>query len=580
MNRKWLVKRTNPEYIRYISKTASISLALAQILINRGIKTPQQINDFLNPKLSDLSDPFDLIGVKTAVERIKHAINMSERVLVHGDYDADGLTAAAIMVHTLRMHSVDVHYFIPGRLTHGYGFNTPSIDIAKKLGVKLIITVDCGITSFEAASYAKQNGIDVIITDHHEPLKRMQDAGYMIQEKNRASCIVNHASFVLPEAVAVVNPKLTPNVLRFTVLSGAGVAFKIAQALDSTLGTRHSESLLDLAAIGTIADVVPLRGENRVIVKEGMKLIREGIRCGIKTLKSASGLDNRELKAESLSFTVIPRLNAAGRIADSTDVVRLLLTDVSGEAEDLSLWLDRLNSERQRIEEEVYREASAKLNTGRIDSAIVLSGEGWHQGVVGIVASRIAEKYYRPTFIFSIEDGIAKGSARSIPSFDMCKGLAGCSEFLLSFGGHKQAAGIRLKVENIPDFERAIQDTIKDSLSGEDFIHSIEIDADITLTEANNVLVKELLMIEPLGHGNTDPFLGAKRLEVVNPRIVGNNHLKLKLKQGFQSIDAIGFDMGDSPLPDIVDAVFTLGVNEYNGNRYLQLNLKAIRPGK
>jgi len=578
MHRRWLVNRTNPEYIRYISKTASISPALAQILINRGIKTSQEINNFLNPRISEISDPFDLPGVKTAVERIRHAVHTSERVLIHGDYDADGLTATAIMVYALRMLGLDVHYFIPNRMTHGYGFNTHSVDIAKKLGVKLMITVDCGITSFDAASYARQKGVDVIITDHHEPVVETGGRGDMETRRFENNSPIQ--KFMLPEAVAVINPKLKTQNSKLSTLSGAGVAFKIVQALDLEFGTQHSEQLLDLAAIGTMADVVPLTGENRIIVKEGMKLIQEGRRCGIKALKSVAGLDNRELRSELLSFTIIPRINASGRIADSKDVVRLLLSDIDGETSELSLWLDGLNSERQKIEEVVYQEASAKLNTGEIGSVIVLSGEGWHQGVVGIVASRIAEEFYRPTFVLSIKDGVAKGSARSIPSFDICKGLAECQEFLLSFGGHKQAAGIKLKAENIPAFEKAMHGIIKTSLTENDFIPSLEIDADITLTEANNTLVKELSMLEPLGYGNAEPFLGSKELAIVSQRIVGNNHLKMRLKQGSQSIDAIGFNMGKFQLPEIIDAVFALTVNEYNGNRYLQLNLKALRPSQ
>ncbi|MDP3111431.1 MAG: single-stranded-DNA-specific exonuclease RecJ, partial [Thermodesulfovibrionales bacterium] len=501
MHRKWLVSRTNPEYIRYISKAASISPALSQILINRGLKTPQEINDFLKPGISGLSDPFELPGIKTAVERIKHALDINERILVHGDYDADGLTATAIMVHALRMHGLDVHYFIPNRIAHGYGFNPAAVKIAKELGATLIITVDCGITSFEAASYAKAEGIDVIITDHHEPAVSSQANG-----------------FSLPDAVAVINPKLSALSSQLSDLSGAGIAFKIAQALATVHGSQFTvHDLLDLAAIGTMADVVPLTGENRIIVREGLKLIHEGRRPGIKALKSIAGLDGRQIRAELLSFTIIPRINAAGRLADSQDVVRLLLSDKEEEALELSSWLDRLNSERQKLDEAVYQEALSRLAAKEHDSVIVLSGEGWHLGVVGIVASRLAEKFYCPAFIFSVENGIAKGSARSIPSFDLCKGLSECKELLLSFGGHKQAAGIKLREENIPEFEKAMQGVIKSSLNKDDFILCLDIDADITLAEANHNLVKELSMLEPLGCGNEKPFLGSKGLEVINP---------------------------------------------------------------
>jgi len=581
MEKRWLISRTNPEYIRYISKAASISPALAQILIKRGLKTPGEINDFLNPRISDLSDPFELPGVKTAVERIKHAVSRNETVLVHGDYDADGLTATAIMVHILRKLGLNVHYFIPNRIAHGYGFSPAAVKNAKELGASLIITVDCGITSFEAVSYAGQEGIDVIITDHHEPVSSRQ---YLVNSE-QSDYPLNTIHYSLPDAVAVINPKLLTFNSKLSALSGAGVAFKIAQGLDSAFQTDYSYSMLDLAAIGTMADVVQLTGENRVIVKEGLKLIHEGQRQGLKTLKSIAGIDNRELRAELLSFTLIPRINAAGRLDDSRDVVRLLLSDIEEESAELGSWLDRLNSDRQKLDEEVYQEALSKLDTKGIDSVIVLSGEGWHQGVVGIVASRLAEKFYRPAFIFSVENGIAKGSARSIPSFDLCKGLSECNELLLTFGGHKQAAGIRLKAENLPDFENAINKIIKISLTDDDFIPCLGIDADIPLSEANHSLIKELAMLEPLGYGNEEPFLGSKKLEVVKPRIVGNNHLKMRLKQGSQTIDAIGFDMGGPPWvadnpPDIVDAVFALTINEWERGRYLQLNLKALRPSR
>ncbi|MBI4685786.1 MAG: hypothetical protein HY755_11385 [Nitrospirae bacterium] len=338
--------------------------------------------------------------------------------------------------------------------------------------------------------------------------------------------------------------------------------------------------LLDLATLGTIADVVPLTMENRVIVKEGLKLIQDSRRHGITALKKVAGIDNRELRSELLSFTLIPRINAAGRIANATDVVRLFLSDNSQEAADLGIWLDRLNSERQKIEEEVYQEALSRLNDEEQDLVIVLSGKKWHQGVLGIVASRLAEEFNKPAFILAEENDIAKGSARSIPSFDICKGLAQCRDILISFGGHKQAAGIRLRVESIPAFKAALQCIIKSTLSEDDLTPTLEIDADITLSQVNTGLVKELSMLGPFGYGNGEPLFGSKNLAVINPRIVGKNHLKMRLKQGTYSFDSIGFDMGTPAPPATIDAVFTPTVNEWEGGTSLQLNLKALRPSK
>ncbi|MCG2814019.1 MAG: DHH family phosphoesterase, partial [Thermodesulfovibrionales bacterium] len=412
----------------------------------------------------------------------------------------------------------------------------------------------------------------------HEPAFRGQGSG--VRGQANTQHLIPDA-YSLPEAVAVINPKLSSSGSPLAILSGAGLAFKIAQALFTLHSSQFTvHDLLDLAAIGTMADVVPLTGENRILVKEGMKLIHEGRRQGIRTLKSVAGLDKRELRAGLLSFTLIPRINAAGRISDASDVVRLLLSETEGEAEDLGSWLNRLNSERQKIEEEVYQKAREALQVMHDERVIVLSGEGWHQGVVGIVASRIAEEFYRPTFILSVEDGIAKGSGRSIPSFDLCRGLAECREFLLSFGGHRQAAGVRLKVENIPLFEKAMQRIVETALSKEDLVPSLEIDADVALSEVNHSLIREIAMLEPFGYCNEEPFLAARKLEVVNPRIVGNNHLKMKLKHGAHSVDAIGFDMGSTEVSGAVDAVFTPTLNEYNGSSYLQLNLKALRPSK
>ncbi|MDI6889320.1 MAG: single-stranded-DNA-specific exonuclease RecJ [Thermodesulfovibrionales bacterium] len=584
MHRRWLVNRTNSEYIIYLSKIASISPVLAQILINRGIKTPYEIYDFLNPRISNLSDPFELVGLKTAVERIKEALRRGEKILVHGDYDADGLSATAIVVYALKGLGLDVHYFIPNRITHGYGFNLAGVKKAKELGVKLIITVDSGITSFEAVALSKKEGIDVIITDHHEPLISRES-----WVRSPGSEVLGQ-EFLLPDAVAIINPKLLTPDSRLSTLSGAGVAFKFTQALSTSHDSRFTiHEFLDLAAIGTIADVVPITGENRIIVKEGLRLIENETRPGLKALKKVSGIDEREIKSGLLPFTMIPRMNAAGRISDANNVVRLLLTDSDDEAAEISFWLDKLNSERQQIEEEVYREALNKLNDKGVRSAIVLSGEGWHQGVIGIVASKIAEIFYRPTFVISKGGSTAIGSARSIPPFDIYKGLTGCGELLTGFGGHKQAAGFRLNPEDISSFEERINRIVKETLIEVDFIPSLEIDADVNLSHINFNLIRELKTLEPLGFGNSEPLLGSKGLEVISPRIVGNNHMKMKLRQGSHSIDAIGFDMAalfdtllnivsNSTGSTLIDAAFTPFINEWEGGRGLQLNLKAFRP--
>ncbi|MGB9716342.1 MAG: single-stranded-DNA-specific exonuclease RecJ [Thermodesulfovibrionales bacterium] len=576
MHSRWLVNRTNQEYINYLCKVTSLTPAFVQILINRGLKTPNDISDFLNPTLSNLSDPFKISGIQIAVERIRRALRGGERVLVYGDYDTDGLVSTAIMVHALRQLGLDVHYFIPNRALHGYGFNLAGLKRAKELGAKLILTVDCGITSFETAALSKKEGIDVIITDHHEPL--ISAEGFQTSEL---------PSYLLPDAIAVINPKISgpeshseTNLL--TNLSGAGVAFKIIHALSAIYDSRLTcHDFLDLAAVGTIADVVPLIGENRIIVKEGLRIIENGTRPGLDALKKIAGISEKGVKSNLLSFTMIPRINAAGRVSDANNVVKLFLTDSENEAIEISSWLDKLNSERQKTEEEIYQEAIFKLNSKGIRPAIVLSSEGWHPGIIGIVASKIAETFYRPTFIISVEGKSARGSARSIPPFDIYKGLALCREFLTDYGGHRQAAGFRLRSEDIPSFEEKINMVVNETLSEDELMPSVEIDADVNLSHINFKLINELNLLEPIGPGNPEPLLGSKNLEVFYPRIVGNNHLKMKLRQQSYFIDAIGFDMAGLferlGKTTMIDAVFTPFINEWDGTKRLQLNLKAIR---
>jgi len=575
MHRRWLISRTNPEFIRHVSKTAGISSLLARILVNRGVKTPEAVNNFLYPSTVRLTDPFALPGMHAAVGRIKSAIKQQEKVFIHGDYDADGLTATAIVVAALRKAGLDPSYFVPHRMLHGYGFNKAAVDEAARGGAGLIITVDCGINSFDAVTHAKAAGIDVVITDHHEPSRQRSANNIQAEGADK---------FILPGAAAVVNPKLSSAETAASNLSGAGIAFRLVQALarEGVLDEADAMSLADLAALGTVADVVPLTGDNRIIMKEGLRSINSADRPGIKALREICGPADREMKAGLLSFTVVPRINAAGRISDSRDVVRLLLTDSAVEAADLSLWLDRLNSERQQIEEDVYQEALSQFNGSEAGPAIVLCGEGWHEGVLGIVASRIAEEFFKPTFVLSLQDGLAKGSARSVPSFDLCEGLACCSESLLSFGGHKQAAGLRLEAGKVKTFEKMMGDAVLKNAGGAEFAQQVEIDADIRIQDITFAVMKDLSLLEPYGFGNAEPVFGSKDLSITEQRIVGRNHLKMKLREKMSSVDAIGFDMGNLSnrlnTDDTVDVAFTPSVNEWNGRKSIQLVLKAIRP--
>lgn len=561
--RRWIVSRTNSEYVEYFSKAVSVSTPFAQILINRGIKSPQALSAFLDPSVSKFSDPFDIKGVSAAVERVRLAKSRGERVLIHGDYDADGVSATAIMLEGLRLFGIEAHFFIPNRIAHGYGFGNAGVEKARSIGAGLIVTVDCGITSFDAVTAANALGMDVIITDHHEAARN--DSG----------------ESVIPDAAAVVNPKLEVEVREWSCLSGAGVALKMIHALFQNSGDDMLR-FFDLAAIGTGADVVPVLDDNRIILKEGLGLIQSGERIGIKAIKAAAGIKADFFKASFLPYIIVPRINAAGRIADASDVVELLTTSSASEAERLAVWLHGLNSKRQEIEQQVYSEALAMLrnmDTGR--GALVIASEGWHQGVVGIVASRVQEQFNRPVFVLSIENGVAKGSGRSIPAFDMHSGLFQCKDMLKRFGGHKQAAGLALSSDNLGRFREKISGIVESTLAIDDFVPSLNIDAAVKMSDISLSLAEEISSLEPFGYGNEEPLLGAKGLQVIQPRIVREKHLKMYLRQNGTKIDSIGFDLGGAlekiDENSLVDIAFQPTINDWNGGRSLQLNLKALR---
>lgn len=582
MQKRWLVNRTNPDFIQYLSRTASISPIIAQILVNRGVKSAPHISRFLHGDIQDLFDPLSIPGMQTAAERIITAINRREKILVHGDYDVDGICATVILLQAIQAMGGDCCYFIPNRFKHGYGFNQEGVMVAEEHAAGLIITVDCGITSLDTASLCRTKGIDLIVTDHHEPIRKPAGRSPGQAADTVGGSLPPDDMVLIPEAVAVINPKLFTNTTALQFLSGAGIALKLVQALASVRTARISFlDFVDLATLGTVADMVPLRGDNRIIVRNGLSRIAQGTRPGIRALAEIAGINSKDVKAGRLSFSLIPRMNAAGRLGDTRDVIEMLSTASYDRAQKIAARLDTLNTERQEIEEKMFRETAAQLQDKDTESVIVLASEGWHQGVNGIVASRLVEKTYRPALIFAVEDGIAKGSARSIPSFDICRALADCSELLLGFGGHRQAAGLRLKAENLKGLKKKLC-TLFDDLEDTDRMPSLTIDADVSLADITGGLMREFRLLEPLGFGNPEPLLGSKMLSVVSSRIVGNNHLKMKLRQKSYLIDAIGFglaeDRGHLDDAATIDAVYTPSINEWNGRQSLQLIIKAFRP--
>ncbi len=560
MHRNWIVNKTNQEFLAYLSKKISISPVLAQVLVNRGMKDSESIKDFLYPSLNNIHDPFLLPDMRAAVDRLKSAIDRDETVLVHGDYDADGVTATALLVSALRKLGLKTCYHIPNRITEGYGLSNKGIEKARAFNADLIVTADCGISSAASVAAAGSLGMDVIVTDHHEPPEK------------------------LPAAAAVVDPHRNDSIYPFKHLAGVGVAIKLVQALVQDMGRDdfNLEDLLDLVALGTIADSVPLIGENRIFVTYGLKRINDSLaRTGILALKEAAGV-NGGSRAVSLSFSLIPRINAAGRLDDAGEVVELFLTEDQARAGAIALLLEEQNRTRQRIEADVLKEALAMIEPDDPGPAIVLSSPDWHPGVIGIVASRLVDMFYRPVFLFSVNGPVAKGSARSISPFHLYRAIAECSELLLGYGGHRQAAGLRLDLENLPSFRDRMNKIVEENLTPEDMVPVLEIDAAVRFSDLTFNLINELALLEPYGDSNKQPVLGAKDIEILNRKIVGSNHLKMQLRQENLSIDSIGFSMGKQldnlgKAPSL-DIAFVLGVNEWNNSRSLQLQLRGIRP--
>lgn len=547
---------------RQIAMAAAMNVSplLARILGNRGLTEPGVAGRFLAPGREEFHDPFRLKGMREAVRRIAAAVSRGERIWVYGDYDADGITSTAVLVRVLRGIGANVHYYIPSRLEEGYGLNPGALDEAARAGVNLIITVDCGIAAIEEVEYARTLGIDMVITDHHKPFR------------------------VIPRASAVINPKQPDCAYPFKELAGVGVAFKLIQAL---LGEGNAaDAFLDLVALGTVADIVPLIGENRAIVKFGLAALNATQNTGLQELLAMLGLNNRTLDAEKIAFVIAPRINATGRIGDAKRSVELFLTDDPVRAAELAGSLDKENRDRQEIESEILSQAVSQLNRDvdlAKDKVIVLAASGWHTGVIGIVASRLTETYTRPAVLIALEGEEGKGSARSVPGFNLFAALEACSEHLLRFGGHEQAAGLSVAAGRIDAFRRQINAVADRMIQAEDMLPVCEIDAEVALPEINGGLLKELERLKPFGAKNPSPTLVCRRLSILEGRRVGarGEHLKLKAGNSSTTVDVIGFGHGclwDSIANrEKVDIVFTPEINHWNGREYLQLVLKDIK---
>ncbi len=559
---RWVVaSRPDHAAVRALAECLHLPQALAALLVQRGQSEPEAARRYLRPSLDQLTDPFALLGMSDAVDAVAATVRAGGSILVHGDYDVDGQCATALLTRALRAAKADVVPFLPHRLRDGYDFGEAGLEAAKRANASLIITCDCGITAVDAVERARAAGIGVVITDHHLP------------------------GDVLPPAVAVVDPQRPGDTSGATALCGTGVAFKLVQALVSALNlpVNLPYHLLDYVALATVADVVPLHGENRVMVKHGLRLLSESSWPGIRALLEVSGLAGRELRAGHVGYILGPRLNAAGRVGDATDGLRLLLTDDPAEAARLAQRLEGLNVERQGLDQRILDEALAQVEAtaGPDDAAFVLAGEGWHPGVVGIVASRVVERYGRPAFLIAFDGEIGKGSGRSISRFDLHAALLDCGDLLERYGGHHMAAGLTIRRDRLDEFRQRFGGRARDLLAPEDLGPEQRVDLEVGLDEVTPELERLMRYLEPCGTGNASPVFGVRGVRLAGRSRVGQGHLKGMLDDGRARLPAIGFQWADR-VPwlndEPIDAAFRIEPNEWNGQVTLQARLCALSP--
>lgn len=558
----WQVAAADLGLERQLADELGISSLLARLLINRGIKDSLSAKIFLSPQLTQLHDPYLLNDMTPAVERVWQAMARKEEILIYGDYDVDGITGVTLLASVLKKWGSQVSHYIPHRVKEGYGLNKRVIEKASREGVDLIITVDCGITAFEEVAYARHRGMEVIVTDHHQPGKD------------------------LPQAVAVINPGRRDSSYPFRELAGVGVVFKLVQALEMRTKSSNIWEHLDLVALGTIADVVSLTGENRILVKYGLRELSQTRKPGLQALIEVTGIQGKQLTPTQVGFILAPRLNAGGRLSEAERGVKLLLAESKEEAFPLAQSLDKENRRRQQIEGQTVEEGISRIKEEvdlESEKVIVLADESWHPGVIGIVASRLVEKFYRPVILIALDEDQGKGSARSIESFHLFQALRECQNLLLGLGGHSLAAGLTITRGKIKHLRERINEIAHSQLSKEDLTPKLKIDSQLRLKDISLELIKSLNLLGPFGKGNTKPLFTSTGVELLDPPyLVKNNHLKLRVTEGGLVREAIGFKMGDK-LSELtrdaagVDLAYSLEVNEWRGTKSIQLHLKDIR---
>ena len=548
----------DPVLSKSLSYELGISAVIAQLLINRGIKTCVDAEKFLSPKLAHLLDPFSFPDMPLAVNFIKKAVKNKDKILVFGDYDVDGVTSLALVENSLKSLGAQVSHYIPHRVNEGYGLSKNICRICRDKGIKLLVTVDCGTNSSALVKELRENKIEVVITDHHE-------------QSDSAS--QDHAS-------AIINPKLKNSNYKFRDLAGVGVAYKLCQALTG----KPLEEDLDLVCLGTIADSVALSGENRVIARQGLKGIAETKRLGLRTLINSSGIKDKAITPESVSFILGPRLNASGRLDSAEIALDLLTTSDPEEAQRLSKLVESFNRQRQKIESNILQEAQDLIDKEvnfKQHQVMVVAKEGWHLGVLGIVASKLADRFYRPAILISIQDGLCRGSGRSIENFHLFNGLMECESLLDNFGGHSHAIGMVIPQENIAEFRRKINDFARQTLNFQDLVPSINCDMELNLGDLNREFIRDLEKLEPFGQGNSQPLFYSRGLRLKgSPKLYSRDTLKFWVPDGEVTYSAIGFGMGGL-LESLVnseglDLVYRLKIDSWNGSESLLLEVEEM----
>ena len=560
----WKIKAPDPSLVFHLVKEFKTSEIIARVLANRDIESLESSRSFFDPKLSQLHDPFLMKDMDIAAGMVAEKIKSGGRIFIFGDYDVDGTTGSSALFLFLTSLECDAKVYIPDRMKEGYGLSREGIDVAKDWGADLLISCDCGINATDEVVYANDQNLEVIITDHHMP------------DEN------------LPEANAILNPKQPDCSYPFKGLCGGGVVFKLIQAVSLLLELDDDlvHQYIDLITLGTAADIVPLTDENRIIVKHGLKSLSKTKRPGLRALLEVSGLGEKELTVGRLLFWAAPRINAAGRLGDANRAVQLMTTENLPESLKLARELDEENRQRQDLQQSMVDEAIMKVNAEvdlEKEKAIVLWDDNWHEGVIGIVASKIKETYHRPAVIISLSKGTGKGSARSVKGFDLYENLTECRELLDGYGGHPMAAGLTLNRENLEDFRTRFSNLAHETLADDDLVNSLDIEGEMDLNLIDGRFMDFLEKLAPFGPGNMTPkFITRHVIPVGNPRLVGNgDHLKFRAKKGETSYDAIGFNMGNHYEKLItgkpIDIAYVVEKNEWQGRTSIQLNIRDIK---